>query len=359
MIAEKQGFRHHRRARLRTRPARIGGVFRFRCQVIFAYVAILVLAGYAAAQFPPQAPSTGDRPRNTTAASAPASQPAEFHSGITLDWARRCVRIRATVVLQCGPIEFLACRPGKEHESILLLAADATHIFQALGLSGLTPGNPPTWDDARGQMTAATGDLADVRLEWTADGEEKSADWSEWILETDYSRHPAARPLVFSGSVIRADRTVACEKSGAVMALVDMPDALLAPTRSRSDREADLWALADPGAIPPIGTEVYVVVSAAKPRRTAFRLTRRGEFEIDGRFERLEDAIDLIQIQRRFYSEFPVEIQVLSTLKADIHNVERCLRAARVPADAVRFARSVTATSYPASAPTNPRSKHP
>ena len=33
-----------------------------------------------------------------------------------------------------GPLEFVACFGGKEHESILRLEARATHIFMAMGL---------------------------------------------------------------------------------------------------------------------------------------------------------------------------------------------------------------------------------
>jgi len=39
------------------------------------------------------------------------------------------VVVDSRVVLREGALEFFACRPGKEHESILRLEAPATHIY--------------------------------------------------------------------------------------------------------------------------------------------------------------------------------------------------------------------------------------
>ena len=92
------------------------------------------------------------------AADTPTSQPAEtrqtptrdatpFQPGVSIDWQQRAVLVDTHIVLRAGALEFLACRPGKEHESIVRCDAPAMHIYMALGLIGLTPGQPPRWNE--------------------------------------------------------------------------------------------------------------------------------------------------------------------------------------------------------------------
>lgn len=289
-------------------------------------------------QAPASAPfAPNDRSTLPRSASAPASRPGEFQPGVTIDWASKAVVLRASVVLRGGPIEFLACRPGKEHESLLLLEANAAHIFMALGLIGLEPGRPPIWDEKNQQVREATGDLLDVSFSWSEEGKTRSAGWTEWILDAEFLRRPVGRPLVFAGSILRPDRTIACERSGAVLALVDMPDSLISPARSRSEREADLWALANPAALPPAGTEVQVVIRAAEARRWEFSINARGDVLVDGRIERIEEVIELIRHQRRFFPNEPVAIQSKSPLRSDEWRILERLKDAGIAETSVRI----------------------
>jgi hypothetical protein len=312
---------------------------------MFLLLAALI-AIFCCGQFPPpQAPAPASRP------ATPATQPGEFQPGVRIDWAARCVRVQARVLDSTGPLEFFACGGGKEHESILLLEARATHIFQALGLIGLTPGKPATWDES-GRVQPAQGDLVDLRIEWTHEGRGRNAHWTDWVLDAEYMRRPLPLPLVFAGSLVRPDGQLACEISGAALALVNMPDALLAPTRSRSDRSADLWALPDRRAIPPPETSVTLVFDAARPRPCAIALDYRGDFRVDGRFERPADVADLLRVNSKLGVP-PAAIRVNGALAADIRRATADLARSGVSADAFRF-EAGAASSAPASAPARP-----
>ncbi len=305
------------------------------------------------AQFPPTGPpqprqsreSPGsaiapqDRQANRQPAPVPTSRPGEFQPGVTIDWSKKTVLVRASLVLRSGPIEFLACRPGKEHESLLLMHANASHVFMALGLIGLEPGIPPKWDEKNQRMSAARGELVDVSFSWVEDGKTKSANWNEWVLDAEFLRPPVARPFVFAGSVPRPDGSVACERSGAVLALVDMPDSLISAARSHSEREADLWALTNPSALPAAGAEVLVSIRAAEKRRWEFSLGPRGDLLIDGRVERIDDAVELIRHQRRFFPDEQIVIQNNSPLRTDEWRLQDRLREAGIGDSAVRFTR--------------------
>lgn len=313
---------------------------------------IYPLVGFAIAcasmgQFPPSpgAPAPTSRP------AIPATQPGEFQPGVRIDWASRSVRVRARVIDSTGPMEFFACTSGKEHESILLLEARPTHIFQALGLIGLTPGKPAIWDET-GRARPAEGDLVDVRVEWMQDQQAREAHWSEWVLDAEYLHHPPRLPFVFAGSLLRPDGRLACEISGAALALVDMPDALLAPTRSRSDRSADLWALSDRRAIPPPETLVTLVLAAPKPLQPSVALDFRGDFRVDGRVERAADVADLLRVCARLGAP-RATIRVQGALAADVRRAAAELARCGLPAGAVQFETAGPA-SAPASGPATP-----
>ena len=89
----------------------------------------------------PVAPPEG---RAATPASRPAGRIVDFQPGIRIDFAKKHVEVAARVVLREGVLELFACSRGtREHESVVAIASRPLHVFEALGLIGLTPGTPP------------------------------------------------------------------------------------------------------------------------------------------------------------------------------------------------------------------------
>jgi hypothetical protein len=286
------------------------------------------------AQFPPTSPDRPPSAASTT--SQPATQPGEFQPGVRIDWPARCVRVEARVLDVVGPLEFFACGGGKEHESVISLEARATHIFQALGLIGIAPGKPPAWDEGAQRTRPAEGDLVDLRIEWSQSGQRRDVHWTEWVLDAEDLRQPLPLPFVFAGSLMRPDGRLACELSGAAFALVDMPDALLAPIRSRSDRSADLWALPNRPSIPPPGTPVTLVLRAPAPRQFSVSLDLHGDFRVDGRVVSAADTADLLAVAARL-GQTSLPILVQGALAADVRRARTCLERNGIAPDAVRF----------------------
>jgi hypothetical protein len=241
------------------------------------------------------------------------------------------------VVLRCGPVEFLACWPGKEHESIVLLDAAATHVYMALGLIGLKPGHPPQWDEARGCFGPPTGDLIDLTIEWSDGGRRRTAAGFEWLREIEYARTPIDRPWVFAGSRALRDGTLSADRSGEGIAVVDKPDSLLALSRSHVSRDAELWAQANTPAIPPVHTPVRIVLRPARPRTHEMRVDFRGAVFVDERYARPEDAADLINLARRLSPDYVQPVRLEGTLRADLTRLQSAFAAAGVPRDALRF----------------------
>ncbi len=274
------------------------------------------------------------------AAPAPATRPAgprPFQPGVQIDWARREVLAAAHVVLRSGPLELLACGPGKEHESILRLDAAATHVYLALGLLGVQPGHPPRWDDEREQTLPADGEPVDILLRWTNDGTPREVPAHDWLIDIEYGRTPQPRPWVLAGSVARGDGTLAADASGTAITLVDFSDALLAPRRPHTSRDAELWARANPSAIPPLDTPVTIVLRPAAAAAGAWRLDLRGRLALDGRPVSWPDAAERIWLARRADPRAVVRIDAAAALRSDVAALRRVLFAAGVPAEAVAF----------------------
>lgn len=259
--------------------------------------------------------------------------------------------VAARVVLRAGALEFLACWPGKEHESIVRCEAAAAHVYQALGLIGLVPGHPPVWDPDSDRYGEPTGDLVDISFRWSEDGRAQTADAFAWLREVEYARTLLARPWVFTGSLRLPDGTLSADATGVGIALVDFPDSLIALSRHHSSRNAELWVEANPGApgaaIPPEGTPVQLVLRpAAAPGGTGFQpvgevvLDFRGVAWVNGRYCSALDLADLVRLARRLDPGYVQTIVVCGVLRSDESRLGQALLDAGVPAAAIRFRRA-------------------
>ncbi len=284
--------------------------------------------------------------------SLPASQPTTvqsapvaFQPGVWIDWEGRQVQVRGRVVLRSGGLEFLACFAGKEHESIIRLDAAAAHIYMALGLIGLTPGRPPTWDEQAGQYQPPAGDLLDIRLEWQEAGQLRAADPCEWLAEIEYGRTPLSRPWVFAGSRRLPDGTLSSDFTGVGIALVDFPDSLICLSSRHPSSLADLWVEARTDAIPPLATPVKLLLGPARPRRRSVVVDFRGQVLVEGRICSPADLADLIGLERQLDRDYVQIISVVGALRADQLRLSGELEAAGLSPDALRMVRLHAPTS--------------
>jgi len=292
---------------------------------------LLMTAGRAMAQ------PTTSAPETQPAASRPGVR--SFQPGVSIDWGERTVIVTSHVVLRRGPLEFLACFSGKEHESILRFDAAAMHIYMALGLIGLQPGHPPAWDEARGDFGPAAGDLLDIACAWERDGREQQVDAFGWLREIEYARTPLARPWVFAGSIRLSDGSVAADRSGVGVALVDFSDSLVCLSHSYSSRAPELWVEANSDAIPPVGTRVRVLFRPARPRDYRVAVDFRGQLAVDGRWTAPDDLADLLRLTCKLDPQRVQLIRVEEALRSDVQLVQRRLAECGVPSDAVQFKR--------------------
>jgi hypothetical protein len=194
--------------------------------------------------------------------------------GLTINSKERCVDVEATVCLDEGALELVACaKDSKEHESIIVVAARPIHIHTALLLLGAKNGNPPMRRPLDKEMTRwadvpARGDAIEVFLEFKdATGKATERPISDFIKRSEDHAPPAVEApvkfpytFVFAGSQLRenggAPKEYLADLSGHVISIASFGDELLCLSEIHSqDNGALVWSI-DPTHLPKPGTAV-------------------------------------------------------------------------------------------------------
>jgi hypothetical protein len=251
---------------------------------IAALIALAIPASHSLADGP-----TRTRPANSAVATRPATGPAasqphivQFQPGIRINWTQRQVEIEVTVVLREGPIElFASCPRQREYESIVRIEARPTHLYQALGLIGLTPGHPDRFDE-QGRFVPASGDFVDVEVRYPgADGQTRQEPIETWMKPAEGDASLGRLPWVFAGSTPLEDgKGIASDLEGTVVALVEFSSSLIALPEYHSESNTELWLRPRSERIPPLGTKCRLIIRAAPLR---LRLETGGKLRIGER----------------------------------------------------------------------------
>jgi hypothetical protein len=175
------------------------------------------------------------------------------------------VILRARVVFREGPLEHLMCVKGtKEHEAIVSTDASPRAIHTALLLTGAKEGHPvrfaPKFEPPAGSPIA-------IEVQWRQDGRLRKADARRWVWD-EKAKAPLDIDWVFAGSLIYEDpidkkpRYAADE--GDLIVVSNFASAILDLPMASSADDAGRSFTANTKEIPPIGTEVFLVL---RPRQ--------------------------------------------------------------------------------------------
>ncbi len=221
---------------------------------------------------PPAAPPSADAP-------PPAAPPLKL-PGLTIDSKQRCVDVEATVCLDQGALELIACtKDSKEHESVIVVGARPIHIHTALLLLGAKNGSPPmrrpiNEEGTRWVDIPPKGDLIDVFLVFKdAAGKLTERPISDFITRSaEHAHGPGGDPadgeqlprfphtFIFAGSLLidngPGPKDYLAERSGHVISIATFGDELLClPDVHSQDNGALMWSI-DPTHLPKRGTPV-------------------------------------------------------------------------------------------------------
>lgn len=209
-----------------------------------------------------------------------------FAPGIRIDWTRLTVELESEIALREGPLEFLACSPRtKEHESILVVLARPSQIFQAMGLVGLTPGSPTRYIEKEDRWEPARGEGLELRIRVTEGDRVRLVKPEEWVLRSEGDKTTASPELrwVFAGSLTARDGRFAADLEGTVAGLVDFESNLIALNASHSADNEQLWLIANKERIPPRGTRCQLFIRSDHRPATRVVLAADGSIRGNGR----------------------------------------------------------------------------
>ena len=209
--------------------------------------------------------------------------------GLVIDFEHRCVDLEATVCLDEGLLELVACTKGsKEHESIVAVPAKAMHVHTALLLLGANNGHPAMRKqvgerEKRWVNVPPRGDEIQVFLVTTnRDGKPIERPISDFIVKSrqrvdEVDGEVIAAPedtgkrkgiekqglpnsFLFAGSRLRDNgpgpRQYLADLSGNVISIATFGDELLClPYRQTHEDNALMWRV-KPDSLPEVGTKV-------------------------------------------------------------------------------------------------------
>jgi hypothetical protein len=185
---------------------------------------------------------------------------------IWLDAATKRVVVGGVIALAKGEIEVFACpKLSKEHEAIVATNCPARLIHAGLLAIGLEPGRPVSFDP---DYAAAEGPKVEVRVRWRdATGQQQEVRAQEWIRNTKTGQ-PLATDWVFAGSGFWRDPADGSEHyeadGGDMICVSNFPTAMLDLPIASSDSNEALLFEAFEGRVPPAGTVVDLILSAAE-----------------------------------------------------------------------------------------------
>lgn len=248
---------------------------------IFALALSMMVFAQMAGRAPAEPLDSGtEKSAQPTSNASQPPIPAIKLPGLTINAKERCVDIEATVCLDRGALELIACTvKGKVHESIVSVEARPAHIHTALLLLGAKNGNPSMRRPLNEEQTRwvdvpAKGDLIDVFLEFKdASGKLVERPIGDFIarnegagresgLGTPEAEETARFPttFIFAGSQTsdnaEAPKAYLADISGHVISISSFGDELLClPEFHSQDNGALTWRI-DPTHLPKRDTKV-------------------------------------------------------------------------------------------------------
>ena len=182
---------------------------------------------------------------------------------------KKRVLVATEVCLREGLLEVFLCKKNtKEHESILRVDLGAQFIHTALVAAGAKVGKPVQFIDDKGEPNykPASGQQIRVTVNYTLDGKPQSHTAQEWILDKK-TKKPMAHQWVFAGSRFvknpdapPTEPVYYTANNGEVICLSNFVDSMLDLPVEISREEADLNFDALTAKIPPLGSQVWVIL---------------------------------------------------------------------------------------------------
>jgi hypothetical protein len=215
-----------------------------------------------------QQPAAG-RPGAPAPAVEPSPEWKSLGPGVWLDAKSRpkALILSAKVVLREGALEHLLCLKGtKEHEAIVATEADPRRIHAGLLLTGAEPGHPVRF---KPKFEPPAGTPIDIKVRFMKDGKAQEVDARRWVKD-EKTKKDLDVHWVFGGSVLYDDpiskRRIYAAQDGDLITVANFGGAILDVPIASSADDASRVFVANTERLPPLGTEVQLILSPLPPK---------------------------------------------------------------------------------------------
>jgi hypothetical protein len=311
----------------------------------------------------PEAPAKPEGDAKEPSASPPRAERGKsrvrtYSYGVRIDWDTPAVEVDAAVVLQQGQLELLACTPQtREHESILVVPSRPRHIFEAMGLIGLEPGAPLTYDEKADRWLPARGHALTLEVRYEDKGRPRTVPVEDWMFDITKDRPVEAIDWVFAGAMVNAEGEFAADMEGTIACVVDFPSALIAVGALHSSDDSALWLAANTKRIPPQGTRCTLIIRARDGGDVPIAVSPQGALVFGGEVVTAGEVVVLLK--RRATAERKPAVVLHGEKDVDqakLAQAAKELQSAGIEAGRIRFATVAPRPAAPVKAPepTNP-----
>jgi hypothetical protein len=217
----------------------------------FALTALLLFCG-------PQVP---DKSSAQAASLQPEKDWKSVSRSLWFDPKSKRAVLKARVVLREGVLEHFLCLKGtKEHEAILATDAVPRQIHALLLATGAEPVHPvrfvPRFEPPVGTPIA-------IELRWRQDGKIHQSDARQWVKD-EKANKPLSIDWVFGGSELYDDPVTKTRRyaadDGDLFTVANFANAILDLPIASSANDADRVFTTNTDKIPPLGTEVFLIM---------------------------------------------------------------------------------------------------
>jgi len=186
----------------------------------------------------------------------------------------RRVILRAEVCLREGMLEeFLCLRRTKEHESVVSADISAIMFHAALLAAGANPGHPAQFDPDN-EFKPPEGQKLKIEVEWKEGNTYKRISAKQWVRHVD-SKKPMQADWVFAGSqwVVNpvTKQKYYLGNDGDIISVANFAGSIVDVAMKSSSSNESLVFEANTEAIPPLGTEVFVIITPVKSKKKPAR----------------------------------------------------------------------------------------
>jgi hypothetical protein len=231
---------------------------------------------------------------------------------------------------------FACCPKQREYESVVRFDGLPTHLYQAMGLIGLTPGHPDRFDD-NGKFIPASGDFVDVEIRYPGpDGQPRQVLIETWLKPTEGDAAVGRLPWVFAGSApLEGGKGIASDVEGTVIALVEFGSSLIALPEYHSESNTELWLRPRTERIPPVGTKAQLIIRAAPLR---LRVEAAGKLHMGSRAITRDELAQLVNERVKTEPDLRVEVTAAKDAGAlEVKSLVQMLRGLKIPEKAIEI----------------------